>query len=189
MMRRGKSSPWVATVLGMKASFLLAAAALTVGTASLGTAGAQTLVPFSDSKLPFKVSLPQGWLGADFADGTSGVSLVSAKAPPATLIRLLFMPKEGKAVDLNTEFSKFETGLKSSGVTIKQLSSKDARYGGVGGIEREYSVTHPQGQLRIRVWYGNGARNLYSFQLTDSPARYAAANALFTKVLATLRFQ
>ncbi|QLG11944.1 hypothetical protein HLB42_15000 [Deinococcus sp. D7000] len=173
----------------MKASFLWTAAALTLGTASLGAAGAQTLVPFSDAKLPFKVSLPQGWLGADFADGTSGVSLVSAKAPPATLIRLLFMPKNGAAVDLNTEFSKFESGLKSSGVTIKQLSSKAARYGGVGGSEREYSVTHPQGQLRIRVWYGNGAKNLYSFQLTDSPARYAAANTLFSKVLATVRFQ
>ena len=41
----------------------------------------------------------------------------------------------------------------------------------------------------MRVWYGNGAKNLYSFQLTDSPARYAQASALFSKVLASLRFR
>ena len=162
---------------------------LTIAALTLNTAGAQTLVPFSDPKLPFKISLPQGWLGADFADGTSGVSLVSAKAPPATLMRFLFMFKNGKPVDLNAEFGKFEDGIKATGATIKQLSSAQARYGGVGGTERQYSVTHPQGQLKIRVWYGNGARNLYSFQLTDSPGRFTAADALFTKVLATLRFQ
>lgn len=173
----------------MKASHLLTAAALTLGAASLGTAGAQTLVPFSDAKLPFKVSLPQGWLGADFTDGTSGVSLVSAKAPPATLIRLLFMPKQGAAMDLNAEFGKFVAGLRSSGVTVKQLSNVQAKYGGVSGIERQYNVTHPQGQLNLRVWYGNGSKNLYSFQLTDSPARYAVASALFSKVLATVKFQ
>lgn len=63
--------------------------------ATLGTTHAQTLVGFSDPKLPFTVSLPKGWLGVDFKDGTSGVSIVSAKAPPATLMRLLFVDKAG----------------------------------------------------------------------------------------------
>jgi hypothetical protein len=172
----------------MNSSALLVAA-LTAGIAvSVGTAGAQKLVAFSDPKLPFQVSLPAGWLGADFGDGASGVSLVSAKAPPATLMRLLFTPKNGAAINLTTEFGKFESGVKASGASLKQTASRQVRYGGVGGTEREYTVSHPQGQLRMRVWFGNGAKNLYSFQLTDSPARYAAATALFSKVLATLRF-
>lgn len=151
-------------------------------------AGAQALVPIKNDKLPFSVSLPKGWLGADFGDGALGLSVVSAKAPPATLIRLLFTPKNGAAVNLNSEFQKFEAGIKASGASTRQLSSRAARYGGVGGTEREYTLTHPGGQLRMRVWYGNGAKNLYSFQLTDSPARFAQANAVFGKVLASLRF-
>ncbi|GHF49351.1 hypothetical protein HNQ07_002517 [Deinococcus metalli] len=161
------------------------AAALMAG----GVASAQTLVAVDDPKLPFRVSLPAGWLGADFGDKAAGVSVVSAKAPPATLIRLLYTPKNGAAVNLNSEFKKFEAGVTSSGVTLKQQSSAAATYGGVSGIERQYTLTHPRGQLRMRVWYGNGAKNLYSFQLTDSPARYAAASTLFSKVLSSLRFR
>ncbi|WP_309569864.1 hypothetical protein, partial [Deinococcus sp.] len=142
-----------------------------------------------DPKLPFRVSLPAGWLGADFGDAAAGVSVVSAKAPPATLIRLLYTPKNGAATDLNTEFRKFEAGVASSGVTLRRQSSVTAKYGGVGGVERQYVLTHPKGQLRMRVWYGSGAKNLYSFQLTDSPQRYAPASALFSKVLASLRFR
>ncbi|GAA5532751.1 hypothetical protein E5F05_14710 [Deinococcus metallilatus] len=154
----------------------------------LGGAGAQTLVPFKDPKLPFTVSLPRGWLGVNFEDKTSGVSVVSAKQPPATLIRLLFMPKNGRPGDVNQEFAGFEAGVKQTGGTLKQLSSKPARYGGVGGIEREYALTHPKGKLRLRIWFGNGAKNLYSFQVTDTPERYPASSALFSKVLATIRF-
>lgn len=155
----------------------------------LGAAPAQTLVPINEPKLPFAVSLPKGYLGADFGDAAFGVSIVSAKAPPATLMRLLYTPKNGAAVNLGTEFQKFEAGVRTSGAALKQTSSRAVRYGGVGGTEREYTLTHPQGQLRMRVWYGSGAKNLYSFQLTDSPARYAAASALFSKVLATVRFR
>ncbi|MDV6374667.1 hypothetical protein [Deinococcus arenicola] len=171
----------------MKATHLFAVAALALGS-TLATAGAQTLTPFSDPKLPFKVSLPQGWLGVDFDDGISGLSMVSAKAPPATLIRLLFSPKQDAPADLNAEFGKFVEALRSSGVTVKQLSNAKATYGGIGGIERQYSVTHPKGQLNVRVWYGNDAKNLYSFQLTDSAARYAAASTTFSKILATVQF-
>lgn len=163
-------------------------AALLTATAASQSADAQTLVPFKDAKLPFTVSLPKGWLGADFGDGALGLSLVSAKAPPATLIRLLFTPKNGAVVNLNSEFQKFEAGIKASGASTKQLSSRSVRYGGVSGAEREYTLSHPGGQLRMRVWYGNGAKNLYSFQLTDSPARFTQANALFGKVLSSLRF-
>lgn len=166
----------------MRLPLALAAALL------LGGAGAQTLVPFKDPKLPFTVSLPKGWLGANFNDGTGGVSVVSAKAPPATLIRLLFTPKNGKPGDVNAEFAGFESGVKGTGGTLKQISSRPARYGGVGGVEREYALTHPQGSLRLRIWFGNGAKNLYSFQVTDTPARFAASNALFGKVLASVRF-
>ncbi|PNY82158.1 hypothetical protein [Deinococcus koreensis] len=157
-------------------------------TLAVPAAQAQTLVPIKDARLPFSVSLPKGWLGADFGDGAQGLSVVSAKAPPATLIRLLFTPKNGAAVNLNTEFQKFEAGIKASGATTRQLSSRAARYGGVSGTEREYTLSHPGGQLRMRVWYGNGAKNLYSFQLTDAPARFVQANAVFGKVLASLRF-
>ncbi|MEW6422811.1 MAG: hypothetical protein AB1511_13985 [Deinococcota bacterium] len=154
----------------------------------LGGAGAQTLVPFKDPRLPFTVSLPKGWLGANFGDGIQGVSVVSAKTPPATMIRLLFMPKNGRVADLNRELADFETGVKQTGGTLKRLSSKAARYGGVSGIEREYALNHSKGQLRLRIWFGNGAKNLYSFQVTDTPERFAASSALFSRVLASVRF-
>lgn len=151
-------------------------------------AGAQTLVPFSDPKLPFRFSHPQGWLGVDLGDKTSGVSMVSAKAPPATMIRLLFVPKNGKTFNVTQELAGFEQGLKSTGVTLRTLGSRAASYGGVSGTEREYQVAKGKDVLRMRVWFGNGARNLYSFQLTDTAARYPAATALYSKVLATVRF-
>ncbi|WP_034383528.1 hypothetical protein [Deinococcus sp. YIM 77859] len=152
----------------------------------LGGAGAQTLVPFKDPKLPFTVSLPKGWLG--FNDGTSGVSIVSAKTPPAAMIRLLFTPKNGKAVDLKQEFQGFEAGVKQTGSTLKLLGGKNVSYGGVPGVERHYALSHPKGQLRLRIWFGNGAKNLYSFQVTDTPERFAASSALFSRVLDSVRF-
>ncbi|ACO46455.1 hypothetical protein [Deinococcus deserti] len=153
------------------------------------SASAQTLTPFKDAKLPFTVSLPKGWLGVKFEDGASGVSLVSGQKPPATLMRLLFVNKGGMAVTPQQEFQKFEGGIKGGGMTLKQTASREVKYGGVGGLEREYLLSHPKGKVQMRVWYGNGAKNLYSFQLTDSPARYAQASALFSKVLATVKFK
>lgn len=163
-------------------------AALLASALAGGLASAQTLVPFSDAKLPFRFSHPQGWLGVDLGDKTNGVSMVSAKTPPATMIRLLFVPKNGRAVNVTQEFGGFEQGLKSTGVTLKTLTSRAASYGGVSGTEREYQIAKGKDTLRMRVWFGNGAKNLYSFQLTDTAARYASANALYSKVLSTVRF-
>ncbi|GAA0500775.1 hypothetical protein [Deinococcus depolymerans] len=148
-----------------------------------------TLVPINAPKLPFSVSMPKGWLGVNFEDGALGVSAVSAKAPPATLIRLLYAAKAGGNPTAPTEFQKFEQGVRSTGASLKQTASRTVRYGGVNGLEREYTLTHPKGKLNMRVWYGIGAKNLYSFQLTDTPARYAAASSTFSKVLATVKFR
>lgn len=168
----------------LRPQVLLAAAVLAGGLSS-----AQTLVKFNDPKLPFSVSLPKGWLGADFGDGTKGVSLVSAKAPPATLMRLLFVDKAGGKPTPETEFKKFEAGIKGTGAAVKQTASRTVKYGGLSGVERSYTLVHPKGQLKMRVWYGVGARNLYSFQLTDAPARFAQASATFDKVLASVKFK
>ena len=157
--------------------------------ATLGTTHAQTLVGFSDPKLPFTVSLPKGWLGVDFKDGTSGVSIVSAKAPPATLMRLLFVDKAGGKPTPEGEFKKFEAGIKGTGAAVKQTASRTLKVGALSGVERSYTLTHPKGQLKMRVWYGVGAKNLYSFQLTDTPARFAVASGTFDKVLASVKFK
>ncbi|GGR43629.1 hypothetical protein GCM10008959_00610 [Deinococcus seoulensis] len=160
--------------------------ALTLGAAP---AGAQTLVTVNEPNLPFTVSLPKSWLGVNFNDGAAGVSVVSAKTPPATLMRLLYTPKGNEKPTPASEFSKFEQGVKSTGATIKQTSSRTVGYGGVSGVERNYTLTHPKGKLNMRVWYGVGARNLYSFQLTDTPERFTAASATFSKVLASVKFR
>lgn len=153
-----------------------------------GSAGAQTLVPFKDARLPFRASLPKGWMGVDFKDGTSGVTMVSGKQPPATLIRLLFMPKNAGAGNPAQEFVGFEAGVKQTGGKLTRLSSKNVSYGGVSGTERVYDLKHPKAALRLRIWFGSGARNLYSFQVTDTPARFAKSSALFSRVLASVRF-
>lgn len=159
------------------------AAALT-----LAGAGAQTLVPLKDTKLPFRVSVPQGWLGVNFDDGTSGVSMVSAKAPPAALIRLLFMPKNGRTTTVAQEFAGFEAGVKQTGGKLSMLGGKNVSVGGVPGTERQYTLTHAKGSLRLRIWFGMGAKNLYSFQVTDTAPRFAASSAVFSRVLASVRF-
>lgn len=166
-----------------------AALPLTLSAALLaGNAGAQTLVPFRDARLPFRASLPKGWMGVNFNDGTSGVSVVSGKQPPATLIRLLFMPKKGKAGNPAQEFTGFEAGVKQTGGKLTRLSTRNVSYGGVSGTERVYDLKHPRATLRLRIWFGNGARNLYSFQVTDTPVRFAKSSALFSRVLASVRF-
>ncbi|WP_019585197.1 hypothetical protein [Deinococcus apachensis] len=157
--------------------------------ALLGGAGAQTLVPIQDSRLPFTVSLPKGWLGVDLKDGLSGVTAVSAKTPPASMIRLLFTPKNGKNPELKQEFRNFEAGVAQTGGKLKLYRGRNVSYGGVRGVEREYGLSHPKGHLRLRVWFGNGSKNLYSFQITDTPERYKTSNALFSRVLASVRFR
>lgn len=180
---------------GMKSALptSLAAALLLGGafspTAAAQTGGAQALVPFNDARLPFTLTLPRGWFGANFGDGSSGVSVVSAQKPPATLMRFLFVDKKGKAADLKTEFQNFEAGVKGSGGTLRLIAGKNSAYGGVRGVERMYALKHAQGELRVKVWFGNGAKNLYSFQVTDSPTRFAASDALFKRVLSSVRFR
>lgn len=165
-----------------------AAFVLTLGLGSV--AGAQTLVPFSDAKLPFSFSHPQGWLGVDLGDKTSGVSMVSAKTPPATMIRLLFVPKAaGQSVNLAEQFTGFEAGLKSTGVTVRPQSRYPVRYGGLSGLEREYVISKDKKSIKMRVWFAQSAKNLYSFQLTDSTERYPTASSLFTRIMGTLKFK
>lgn len=154
----------------------------------VGGAGAQTLVPIKDPRLPFTVSLPKDWLGVDLGDNLSGITVVSAKAPPATMIRLLFTAKNGRNPELKQEFRNFEAGVGQTGGKLKLYRGQNVTYGGVKGVEREYGLTHPKGNLRLRIWFGNGAKNIYSFQVTDTPERYAVSSALFSRVLATLRF-
>lgn len=163
--------------------------ALTLLILGSGAAHAQTLVPLDDKRLPFTVQLPKDWFGVQIQDGTSGVSLTSAKTKPASLMRLLFSGKGGQTITTATLARDFEAGLKSSGSTVKPLAERRTKYGGVQGLEREYLVTQKAGQIQMRVWYGSGARNVYAFQVSDTPARFAAASATFSKVLATVRFR
>lgn len=153
------------------------------------TAAAQTLKALDDKRLPFTVQLPQDWYGFQAGDGAQGVSVVSAQKPPATLMRFLYLPKGGKAADIGTEFRNFESGVKGSGGTLRLIGGKNSAYGGVRGSERVYSLKHSGGELRMRVWFGNGAKNLYSFQVTDGAARFAKSDALFKRVLGTVRFR
>ena len=162
--------------------------------AALGLAAAQAdqtkLVPFSDARLPFSISAPSNWYGIDLGDGAVGLSMVSAKTKPATMIRLLFAEKDnGEKVNLSTEADNYEADLKSTKLTVKRLSSKDATYGGIKGLEREYQLSGGGSDVRLRVWFGDTAKNLFSFQLTDTAPRYAAASDLFSKMLATVKFK
>lgn len=160
---------------------------------SLGLAAAQAqpkLTPFSDPRLPFTVGAPADWFGINLGDGASGLSMVSGKTAPATMIRLLFIPKEGTAkVDMSTEADDYETDLKTSKLSVKRLSSKEVTYGGLKGIEREYQLIGGKTEVRQRVWFADSPKNVYSFQVTDTASRYAAASQTFDKMMATVKFK
>lgn len=162
---------------------------LSLAVSLCATATAQTLKVVDDKRLPFTVQLPQDWYGFKAEDGAQGISVVSAQKPPATLMRFLFLPKANKAADIGTEFRNFEAGVGGSGGTLRLIGGKNSSYGGVRGSERVYALKHSGGELRIRVWFGNGAKNLYSFQVTDSAPRFAKSDALFKRVLGTVRFR
>lgn len=164
--------------------------ALSLNTLGLGTAGAQTLVPYSNAKLPFSVSTPKGWLGIDLGDKTSGLNMVSAKTPPATMIRLLFVPKPANTtLNLTNELNGFEEGLRSTGVTVRRQSSYAVRYGGLSGVERELLISQGGKSVKMRVWFAQNAKNIYSFQVSDTLERYSAASSTFTKMMGTLKFK
>ena len=149
---------------------------------------ATPLVPIKDARLPFTVSLPKTWVGVNLKDNIGGVTIVSRAEAGAPLMRLLFLPKSGRAVNLNTEFKNFEVTVRETGATIKLQGQQPARYGGVAGLSRVYAITAKSGKLMMRVWFGNGARNFYSFQLTAPSADFPKLDALFGKVLASVAF-
>ena len=150
--------------------------------------GSVPLVPIKDARLPFTVSLPKTWVGVNLKDNLGGVTIVSRAQAGAPLMRLLFLPKNGKVLNLNTEFKNFEATVRETGATIKLQSQQAARYGGVAGLVRVYAITAKPGNLTMRVWFGNGARNFYSFQLTAPSAEFPKIDGLFGKVLASVAF-
>lgn len=149
-----------------------------------------TLVAFSDARLPFSISAPGNWLGINLGDGANGLSIVSARTSPATMIRLLFAGKDtGEKINLTVEADNYEEDLKATKLTVRRLSSKEATYGGLRGVEREYQLVGGQTEVRMRVWFADNAGHLFSFQLTDTAPRYAAASELFSRMLATVKFR
>lgn len=165
--------------------FLPALAAMTLGIAS-----AQTLMPYNNAKLPFSFSYPKGWLGVDLGDKTNGVSMVSAKTPPASMIRLLYASIAGNTTDLNAQADAFQSSLASAnGVTVKKQSNYMVNYGGLRGLEREYVLSNGKKSIKMRVWLAADKKNLYSFQVTDSLDRYPAASNLFTSMMRTVKFK
>ncbi|WP_339096016.1 hypothetical protein ACINK0_12285 [Deinococcus sp. VB343] len=174
----------------LKSLSLLLAASLTLAPSLASAQGAPKLATFSDSRLPFTISAPTEWFGINLGDGATGLSIVSGKTAPATMIRLLFVTKEaGEKLSAATEADNYEDDLKSSKLTVKRLSSKEATYGGLKGIEREYQLVGGQTEVRQRVWFADNAKHLFSFQLTDTAARYGAASDTFSKMLATVKFK
>ncbi|WP_161880396.1 hypothetical protein [Deinococcus alpinitundrae] len=180
----------------MKATPPLLLAAVLGASALVQVAQAQTtqaqaaapLVKVSDAKLPFTVSLPKGWVGLNLKDGLGGITVASQAQPPAALIRLLFIPKNGKTIDLKTEFSSFEKAVKESGSALTFKGEKPANYGGVSGLMRQYVITSKNDTLVMRVWFGNGAKNFYSFQLTVPSNAFERLSRTFDQVLATVDF-
>lgn len=164
--------------------FLPALAVLTFGIAS-----AQALVPLNHAKLPFSFSHPKGWLGVDLGDKANGISMVSAKAPPATMIRMLYAPLGNNTTDLTAQADAFQTGLASSGVTVKRQSNYMVTYGGLRGLEREYVLSNGKKSVKMRVWLATDKKNLFSFQVTDDLNRYPAASTLFTSMMRTVKFK
>ncbi|AZI42650.1 hypothetical protein EHF33_07715 [Deinococcus psychrotolerans] len=169
--------------------FALTGAALLGVSAQAQTAAVQTpLVKVTDAKLPFDVSLPRGWVGLNLKDGLGGITIASQPQPPAALMRLLYIPKNGKKVDLKSEFSSFEKAVEGSGSALTFKGEKPANYGGVSGLMRQYVITSKEGTLVMRVWFGNGAKNFYSFQLTVPSQAFERVNKTFEQVLATIKF-
>lgn len=153
-------------------------------------AQAETLIPLKDSKLPFQMSYPQKWIGIYPNDKTQGVSMVSEKKAPFTMIRMLFVPHpKSKSININQAFNTLEKDLQDSGIEIKRVYSKKKKYDKIEGIEREIKIFKNLKHLvTMRVWMGKDNKNTYSFQLTDTPKRFSKSSPLFSKVLATVRF-
>ncbi|MFC4452753.1 hypothetical protein [Deinococcus sonorensis] len=160
---------------------------MTAALLALASASAQT-VRVSDPKLPFSVSVPKTWVGVQFKDNISGLSVASAPKAGAALMRFNFIPKQGRKLVLTDEFAGFEQAVKQGGNTLKLVSSKNVSYGGVAGILRTYDMVQKKHPVRMRLWFGNGAKNFYSFQLTDTQANFSKSAPIFAAALSSLKF-
>lgn len=153
------------------------------------TQAAQTgTVRISDPKLPFAVNLPRGWVGVNFKDGLTGVSIASQPKAPAALMRFTFIPKQGKTLVLKNEFLGFEQAVKQGGTTLNLISEKSVRYGGVNGLSHVYDLAQQGKKLRMQIWFGSGVKNFYNFQLTDQAPTYSKNAVLFAAALKSVRF-
>ncbi|ADV67086.1 hypothetical protein [Deinococcus maricopensis] len=166
----------------------LTLAALTFAAAP-ALAQAQGYVRVQDAKLPFSVDLPKGWVGLKTNDGLAGITAASAAKPPAAMIRLIFIPKNGKTVNLPVELAAFEKSVQADGTKLSRLTEKSVAYGGVSGIERTYNMTIKGQAYKMRLWFGNGAKNFYSFQHINTTAGYAKTDPAFTRALTSLKFR
>jgi hypothetical protein len=138
--------------------------------------------------LPFTVYLPRGWVGVNFKDGLNGVSIASRAKAPAALMRFTFIPKQGKALVLKNEFRGFEQAVRQGGTTLKLISERSVRYGGVNGLSHVYDLAQQGKKLRMQIWFGSGVKNFYNFQLTDQATTYSKNAALFAAALKSVRF-
>lgn len=164
-------------------------APLLLATMLLASAAQAATVRFADPQAPFAVTLPGGWVGVKFNDGLAGVSIASRPKAPAALMRFTFLPKQGKTVDLGAEFLGFEQAVRQGGTTVRLVSSRAARYGGVGGLIHVYDLTQKGKNLRTQLWFGSGKKNFYNFQLTDARSTYDKNAPLFAAALKSVTFR
>lgn len=169
----------------MKSTLCLTTGLLLTTTALAAQTGT---VRITDAKLPFAVSLPRGWVGVNFKDGLAGISIASQPKAPAALMRFTYIPKQGKTLNLGTEFKGFEQAVRQGGATLKLVSEKSVKYGGVGGLTHIYDLSQGGRKLRMQIWFGSGSKNFYNFQLTDQTATYSKNAALFASALGSLKF-
>lgn len=174
--------------------------------ALLGLGGTQASkksspVLLQETQFPFDVQYSAVWVRGELGADVQGIHLLSSKRQPATSVRLLFDDLQGKKVNFAKEFAAFEKMSRVVGLQVKRVSSYRKDYGQkdhvVRGIEREYLLkrvlktesankTH---SMRLKLWYGSDQVYLYSFQLSDTPSRYAKANRSFKKMLGTVVFK
>jgi hypothetical protein len=155
-------------------------------------AGAAGTVTLKSAAMPYTVAVPAGWIGLNLKDGLAGVNVASAPKQPAALMRFNFIPKKNGPVVLVNEFAAFEGSVRQAGGTLVRTAERAVGYGGVAGLQRDYTLTQKLNNtpvaLKMRVWFGNGARNFYSFQLTDRAENYARTLPLFQASLDSVRF-
>lgn len=159
-----------------------------VAVAQPASPAAAALVVVKDDSLPFSVGLPQDWQSLNLPGGMGGVSIASQKTAPYSMIRMLYLPKQGRSVDLHSEFDHFEAALRGAGVKVTKQSESPLKCGGLSGLLRQYSLSSAAGSMTMQVWFGLGARNFYSFQLTSPPSRFASDKATFARVLGSVNF-